>query len=71
MHGRAHVYLSTSQPATKKAPARKKAAPAAKQSQLTFTPAGRSSRAAATKARGKMVVSFIYSFSVVGFHGCI
>jgi hypothetical protein len=25
---------------------------------LTFAPAGRSSRAAATKARGKMVVSF-------------
>ncbi|KIJ94608.1 hypothetical protein K443DRAFT_683589 [Laccaria amethystina LaAM-08-1] len=45
-----------SQPA-KKAPARKKAAAApAKQNQLTFAPAGRSSRAAATKARGKMVV---------------
>ncbi|KAF5384138.1 hypothetical protein D9615_003384 [Tricholomella constricta] len=44
-----------SQP-TKKAPAKKKAAP--KQSQLAFAPAaGRSSRAAATKARGKMVVS--------------
>ncbi|KAF8173678.1 Metallo-dependent phosphatase-like protein [Pholiota molesta] len=45
-----------SQPAAKKAPARKKAAPAPKQSQLTFAPAGRASRAAATKARGKMVV---------------
>ncbi|RDB17053.1 Double-strand break repair protein MRE11 [Hypsizygus marmoreus] len=47
-----------SQPA-KKAPAKKKAAAAPKQSQLTFAPAagtGRSSRAAATKARGKMVV---------------
>ncbi|KAJ6464151.1 Metallo-dependent phosphatase-like protein [Mycena vitilis] len=43
--------------AKKAAPAKKKAAPAA-QSQLTFAPAatGRSSRAAATKARGKMVV---------------
>ncbi|KAJ7178089.1 Mre11 DNA-binding presumed domain-containing protein [Mycena filopes] len=40
--------------AAKKAPAKKKAAPAT-QSQLTFAPAGRSSRAAATKARGKMV----------------
>ncbi|KAJ7720840.1 Mre11 DNA-binding presumed domain-containing protein [Mycena metata] len=40
--------------AAKKAPAKKKAAPAA-QSQLTFAPA-RSSRVAATKARGKMVV---------------
>ncbi|KAF8065074.1 Metallo-dependent phosphatase-like protein [Lyophyllum atratum] len=48
-----------SQPA-KKAPAKRKAAtPVPKQSQLTFAPAaGRSStRAAATKARGKMVVS--------------
>ncbi|KAF5325319.1 hypothetical protein D9619_009799 [Psilocybe cf. subviscida] len=46
-----------SQPAAKKAPAKKKAAPAkASQSQLTFAPAGRSSRAAATKARGKMVL---------------
>ncbi|KAF9484132.1 DNA repair exonuclease [Pholiota conissans] len=42
-----------SQPAPKKAPAKKKAAPAPKQSQLTFAPAGRSSRAAATKARGE------------------
>ncbi|KAJ7672539.1 Metallo-dependent phosphatase-like protein [Mycena polygramma] len=43
--------------AKKAAPTKKKAAPAA-QSQLTFAPAatGRSSRAAATKARGKMVV---------------
>ncbi|KAJ7151408.1 Mre11 DNA-binding presumed domain-containing protein [Mycena crocata] len=40
--------------AAKKAPAKKKAAT---QSQITFAPAtGRSSRAAATKARGKMVV---------------
>ncbi|KAL0579922.1 meiotic recombination [Marasmius crinis-equi] len=45
-----------SQPAAKKAPAKKKAAAAPKQSQLTFAPVGRSSRAAATKARGKMVV---------------
>ena len=51
-------FLINSQPKTKKAPA-KKAAPAAKQSQLTFAPAGRSSRAAATKAKGKMVVSFL------------
>ncbi|KAG5644011.1 meiotic recombination [Asterophora parasitica] len=50
-----------SQPAAKKKPPAKKktAAAAPKQSQLTFAPAasGRSSRAAATKARGKMVVS--------------
>ncbi|KAK1216639.1 meiotic recombination [Marasmius sp. AFHP31] len=45
-----------SQPQAKKAPAKKKAAAAPKQSQLTFAPVGRSSRAAATKARGKMVV---------------
>ncbi|KAF9467208.1 Metallo-dependent phosphatase-like protein [Collybia nuda] len=45
-----------SQP-TKKAPTKKKVvAVPAKQSQLTFAPAGRSSRAAATKAREKMVV---------------
>ncbi|KAF8916588.1 Metallo-dependent phosphatase-like protein [Mucidula mucida] len=56
--GRAAV-LSQSQAPAKKAPARKKApaASAAKQSQLSFTPAGRSStRAAATKAKGKMVI---------------
>ncbi|KAK0220947.1 Mre11 DNA-binding presumed domain-containing protein [Armillaria nabsnona] len=47
-----------SQPAAKKAPAKKKtAATTAKQSQLSFAPAaGRSSRAAATKAKSKMVV---------------
>ncbi|KAG5649982.1 meiotic recombination [Sphagnurus paluster] len=46
-----------SQP-TKKAPAKKKAAAPSRQSQLTFAPAaGRSSRAAATKAKGKMVIS--------------
>ncbi|KJA23840.1 hypothetical protein HYPSUDRAFT_39364 [Hypholoma sublateritium FD-334 SS-4] len=44
-----------SQPAPKKAPAKKKATPAPKQSQLTFAPAGRSSRTAATKARGKII----------------
>ncbi|KAI3603119.1 double-strand break repair protein mre11 [Moniliophthora roreri] len=46
-----------SQPAKKAAPAKKKTA-APKQSQLTFAPVttGRSSRTAATKARGKMVV---------------
>ncbi|KIM41390.1 hypothetical protein M413DRAFT_411062 [Hebeloma cylindrosporum] len=44
-----------SQPAPKKAPAKKKAT-TAKQSQITFAPAGRSSRTAATKARGKMIV---------------
>jgi hypothetical protein len=44
--------------AAKKAPPKKKApAASAKQSQLAFAPAtGRTSRAAATKARGKMVV---------------
>lgn len=44
---------------TKKAPAKKKPAASSKQAQLNFAPAtGRSStRAAATKARGKMVVS--------------
>lgn len=53
----ANIVRVISQPA-KKAPAKKKAAAApAKQSQLAFAPAGRSSRAAATKARGKMVVS--------------
>ncbi len=55
------IDSSQSQAPAKKAPARKKApaASAAKQSQLSFTPAGRSStRAAATKAKGKMVVSF-------------
>ena len=36
--------------------AKKKAAAAPKQSQLTFAPSGRSSRTAATKARGKMAV---------------
>ncbi|TFK32099.1 DNA repair and meiosis protein Mre11 [Crucibulum laeve] len=49
-----------SQPAAKKAPAKKKAAAPStqRQSQLTFAPAGRSStRAAATKARGKMVMN--------------
>ncbi|KAF9260760.1 DNA repair exonuclease [Marasmius fiardii PR-910] len=45
-----------SQPATRKAPAKKKTAATPKQAQLTFAPSGRSSRAAATKARGKMVV---------------
>ncbi|PPQ77954.1 hypothetical protein CVT25_015429 [Psilocybe cyanescens] len=45
-----------SQSAPKKAPAKKKVIPAPKQSQLTFPPAARSSRTAATKARGKMVV---------------
>ncbi|KAK7460995.1 meiotic recombination [Stygiomarasmius scandens] len=45
-----------SQSTTKKAPAKKKAAATTKQTQLSFAPAGRSSRAAATKARGKMVV---------------
>ncbi|RXW22260.1 hypothetical protein EST38_g3609 [Candolleomyces aberdarensis] len=46
------------QPA-KKAPAKKKAtaASATKQTQINFAPAGRSSRAAASKARTKMVVS--------------
>jgi double-strand break repair protein MRE11 len=43
---------------TKKAPAKKKPTASSKQAQLNFAPAGRSStRAAATKARGKMVVS--------------
>jgi len=70
MHKRAQVLLVNSQPTTKKTPA-KKAAPAAKQKQLTFAPAGRSSRAAATKARGKMVVSFLYEIFLVCvvFHG--
>ncbi|TFK75611.1 DNA repair exonuclease [Pluteus cervinus] len=48
-----------SQPAPKKAPAKRKTpAPPAKQSQLTFTPAttSRPSRAAASKAKGRMVV---------------
>ncbi|KAJ7291315.1 Mre11 DNA-binding presumed domain-containing protein [Mycena rebaudengoi] len=46
----------TKKTAAKKAPAKKKA-PAAKQTPLSFAPAtGRSSRTAATKARGKMVV---------------
>lgn len=47
-----------SQPAAKKAPARKKTTAAGgggTQSQLNFQPAARSSRAAATKARGRMV----------------
>ncbi|KAJ3719144.1 Metallo-dependent phosphatase-like protein [Lentinula guzmanii] len=50
------AVLSQSQP--KKAPARKKATPAPKQSQISFQPAstGRSSRAAASKARGRMAV---------------
>ncbi|KAF9453323.1 DNA repair exonuclease [Macrolepiota fuliginosa MF-IS2] len=49
-----------SQPAAKKTPAKKRAAASSstqRQSQLNFQPAARSSRAAATKARGKMVVS--------------
>ncbi|KAF9022233.1 DNA repair exonuclease [Hymenopellis radicata] len=53
------AVLSQSQAPAKKAPAKKKApaASAAKQSQLSFAPAGRSStRAAATKAKGKMVI---------------
>ncbi|KAJ3563348.1 hypothetical protein NP233_g9002 [Leucocoprinus birnbaumii] len=50
-----------SQPAAKKAPAKKKTATRganadATQSQLNFQPVARSSRAAATKARGRMVV---------------
>lgn len=48
-----------SQQPAKKAPAKKKATAAsttAKQTQLNFTPAGRTSRAAASKARSKMVV---------------
>ncbi|KAF9563875.1 DNA repair exonuclease [Agrocybe pediades] len=48
--------LSQPTTTTKRAPAKKKAAAAPKQSQLTFAPAGRSQRAAATKARGRMVV---------------
>ncbi|KAJ4489977.1 Metallo-dependent phosphatase-like protein [Lentinula aciculospora] len=50
------AVLSRSQ--ATKAPTRKKATPAPKQSQLAFQPAttGRSSRAAASRARGKMVV---------------
>jgi hypothetical protein len=68
MQCRGELTCFTSQPTTKKAPAKKKAAPTAKQSQLTFAPAGRSSRAAATKARGKMVVSFLSIKSGVVFH---
>ena len=56
-------YLIFSQPtATKKAPAKKTATKAkpkatAAQTQITFAPAGRPSRAAAARTRGKMVVS--------------
>lgn len=56
------TWWSYSQPPPKKAPARKKAAAGSstqKQSQLNFQPAGKSSRAAATKARGRMVVSYL------------
>lgn len=54
-----------SQPVPKKTPAKKKAAvgsSSSKQGQLNFQPAVRSSRAAATKARGRMVVSFLWIF---------
>lgn len=52
-----------SQPAAKKTPAKRKTATASAgrgQSQLNFQPVGRNSRAAATKARGKIVVSIWY-----------
>lgn len=64
-------YHSQSQPA-KKAPAKKKAATTSKQAQLSFAPAGRSttSRAAATKAKGRMVVRSgqLYFYALVAEH---
>ncbi|KAG2007050.1 double-strand break repair protein MRE11 [Coprinopsis cinerea AmutBmut pab1-1] len=49
------AVLSQSQAPAKKAPAKKKTPARQTQTQLSFAPAGRSSRAAASKARSKMV----------------
>jgi double-strand break repair protein MRE11 len=54
--------------ATKKAPTKKKAAASSsKQATLSFAPSGRTStRAAATKAKGKMVVSVAFDEQIRG-----